>query len=572
MTSFVARGSHGLTTHAFTPDALRETFCERTQCKVVRFSKDGRMLAWSDGQGVSVMDVSSQSLICRLPRAKVTGLTISPCASYLCTWSLYTVNADTPAGTPNLHIWHLPSGDPVTHFVQKKFDGWSPQWTDDESVCGRNVSNEVHFYGKGKLGGSPTDRLRLQNVAKFSISPAGSPYRIAAYVPGSKGAPSFVRLYQYPNFDSPSSALANKSFFKADQVELYWNSTGTGLLVLTMVEIDTTGSSYYGEQGLHFVGIDGESSVVPLAKKGPIYSIDWHPNGKEFCVVYGYIPAKATLYNLKSEPIFDFGTGPRNTVHFNCHGNILSLAGFGNLRGHMEFWHRKELKLISRAQASDATFFQWSPDGEHILTATTAPRLREGNGYKVWHYTGKVVHQWDVAKPKDELWEVLWRPSLPGEFPEKPVVMPSHEEQQRQAEATKPAVYRPPGARGKPPSTIKLHEEEPPQGETVKDEDKQQSKSALKNKKRREAKARERESQDAEAAVAMATASASLLPANQSDDLETDKKLRNLKKKLKQIDQLKQQQREGKQLEANQIEKLKTEDDLIRQIHELKVQ
>ena len=34
------------------------------------------------------------------------------------------VNADTPAGTPNLHIWHLPSGDPVTHFVQKKFDGW----------------------------------------------------------------------------------------------------------------------------------------------------------------------------------------------------------------------------------------------------------------------------------------------------------------------------------------------------------------------------------------------------------------------------------------------------------------
>ena len=37
-----------------------------------------------------------------------------------------------------------------------------------------------------RTGGSPTDRLRLQNVAKFSISPAGSPYRIAAYVPGSK--------------------------------------------------------------------------------------------------------------------------------------------------------------------------------------------------------------------------------------------------------------------------------------------------------------------------------------------------------------------------------------------------
>ena len=50
-------------------------------------------------------------------------------------------------------------------------------------------------------------------------------------------------------------------------------TTGTGLLVLTMVEIDTTGSSYYGEQGLHFVGIDGESSVVPLGTVDCAYQI-----------------------------------------------------------------------------------------------------------------------------------------------------------------------------------------------------------------------------------------------------------------------------------------------------------
>jgi hypothetical protein len=41
-------------------------------------------------------------------------------------------------------------------------------------------------------------------------------------------------------------------------------------------------------------------------------------------------------------------------------------------------------------------------------------------------------------------------------FPEKPVVMPSQEEQQQQLQAAKPAIYRPPGARGKPPSTFKL--------------------------------------------------------------------------------------------------------------------
>lgn len=50
---------------------------------------------------------------------------------------------------------------------------------------------------------------------------------MAVYVPGSKGAPSFVRLYQYPNFAGPQAALANKSFFKADKVTMLWNKKGT---------------------------------------------------------------------------------------------------------------------------------------------------------------------------------------------------------------------------------------------------------------------------------------------------------------------------------------------------------
>ncbi len=35
----------------------------------------------------------------------------------------------------------------------------------------------------------------------------------------------------------------------------------------------------------------------------------------------------------------------------------------------------------SLSQASDSTQFEWCPDGVHFVTATTAPRLRVGNGY-----------------------------------------------------------------------------------------------------------------------------------------------------------------------------------------------
>jgi hypothetical protein len=56
-------------------------------------------------------------------------------------------------------------------------------------------------------------------------------------------------------------------------------------------------------------------------KEGPIYSVEWSPKSSEFCVVYGYMPSKATLFNLKCEPVFEFGTGPRNCTYYNPHGN-----------------------------------------------------------------------------------------------------------------------------------------------------------------------------------------------------------------------------------------------------------
>ena len=33
------------------------------------------------------------------------------------------------------------------------------------------------------------------------------------------------------------------------------------------------------------------------------------------------MPAKATLFNLKCEAMFDFGTGPRNICQYNPQGN-----------------------------------------------------------------------------------------------------------------------------------------------------------------------------------------------------------------------------------------------------------
>jgi len=47
------------------------------------------------------------------------------------------------------------------------------------------------------------------------------------------------------------------------------------------------------------------------------------------------------------------------------------------------------------------------------------------------------------------------------------------------------------------------------------------------------------------------------------------KKYRNLKKKLEQIDKLKEQQRLGKKLEVNQLDKIKKEGEILKELQDL---
>lgn len=167
------------------------------------------------------------------------------------------------------------------------------------------------------------------------------------------------------------------------------------------------------------------------------------------------MPAKATVFNLKCDPVFDFGTGPRNAAYYSPHGHILVLAGFGNLRGQMEVWDVKNYKLISKPVASDSTYFAWCPDGEHIVTATCAPRLRVSNGYKIWHYTGSVLHSYEVPSD-EEMWQVFWQPFLDGVFPEKAVKYQAVPSELPSAEPRPAQAYRPPALRNKPVTSSKL--------------------------------------------------------------------------------------------------------------------
>jgi len=45
----------------------------------------------------------------------------------------------------------MADGAQITEFVQKSQNGWSLQYSQDEKICCRNVTNEVHIYESANM-------------------------------------------------------------------------------------------------------------------------------------------------------------------------------------------------------------------------------------------------------------------------------------------------------------------------------------------------------------------------------------------------------------------------------------
>lgn len=383
-------------------------------------------------------------------------LGFSPAGTFIITWQRPSKDEEGNA-TKNLKVWRTIDDNAgeggeravVGKFVQKSQTGWNLQYTADELFCARVVTNEVQFYESKDLG-TVWNKLRVEGVTDFAVSP-GKTHSVAVFVPERKGQPAAVKVFNIPHFTSP---VSQKTFFQGDKVQLKWNQEGTSLIVLAQTEVDKTNKSYYGNTTMYVLSAAGGfDSRIQLDKEGPIHDVSWSPNSKEFGVVYGYMPAKTTIFNQRAVAQHSFNLGPRNTIIFAPHGRFVIVAGFGNLAGQMDIYDlEKNYEKVCTIEGSNTSICEWSPDGKHILTATTSPRLRVDNGIRIWHVSGGLMYNEEMH----ELYHVVWRPQSstqqPLENPLHPIPTPHPSALEflgKIKTPSKPAgAYRPPGARG----------------------------------------------------------------------------------------------------------------------------
>jgi len=149
------------------------------------------------------------------------------------------------------------------------------------------------------------------------------------------------------------------------------------------------------------------------------------------------MPATTILFQGTGGKIRELAKHHRNTIRWNTFGTLFLIAGFGNLTGDIDIYERKTLNIIGTCRAATTVYCEWTPCGRLFVTATLCPRMRVGNGYSIYKYTGEQLIHIDV--PGNDLYDVQVR-SRPGEFQDCPLTP-------RRIEAIpEKKIYKPPGS------------------------------------------------------------------------------------------------------------------------------
>ncbi|KAM0748472.1 translation initiation factor eIF-2A [Meredithblackwellia eburnea MCA 4105] len=434
------------------------------QIRTYRYSPDGRFFAFASSLSVQVISTTTSQPISELPLKNVIDLSFSPNGTQISTWERQVKQEDGQPGHRNMKVWNAETGEELAAWGQKAQDGWALQYTPSSHLALRLAGSELQVYDTSDFAKGPIDKVKIDGVSSFKVSPNGAGKEgeesVAVFCGEKKGAPASLKIHPLSALSKPTSS---KTFFKADKIQIKWNSAGTSVLFLTQTEVDKTGQSYYGETNLYLMTKGGEFDCrVSLDKEGGIHDFDWSPNDQEFVVTYGYMPAKTVIFNTRVKILHDFGSHPRNFLAYNPQGRLLCIAGFGNLAGQVDIWDRRTLKKVATIDAPNTSHCEWSPDGRYLLCATLSPRLRVDNGMRFFHFTGSLMHIESI----EELYQASWRPADASLFPFGQTLEPAPAASASAVTATPVKVaapagaYRPPHARGTLTPTFFKREDE----------------------------------------------------------------------------------------------------------------
>ncbi|GIX62856.1 eukaryotic translation initiation factor eIF2A, putative [Babesia caballi] len=403
---------------------------------------------------LEVADTLSRNIVATValpPGCALSGAAFSPKDTFL------VVHTAWSEANPNNLVIHKLEGAETRvvyaiPYTKSYVVKWYPIWTACETYCTLRVGEELlvwkdnDFTPEGSVG-KITPAAGVEGAQPFptssiiSVSPVskkGTCY-VALFLPNhQKFANGLVKIFCVADLATP---VYEHLFSYAEEGEFFWNRSGTAAILRTFTNNVKGLSSYYGGNGLFLLHPSkGHHKTVMEPTQGLAHDVSWSQSGNDILIVKGSMPSELDMYDGNNgNKLLTFGRGNRNTIRRDPFDRLVLVAGFGNSSGDIDIWDLKSRRKIAQSRSDWAVSCEFSPDGRYFVTATTAPRMRVNNCFKVFTYGGKLVHTVDF----DELYQVtlcapgatfVERDPSPGACTLLPTVTKS--------------LYRPPGSRG----------------------------------------------------------------------------------------------------------------------------
>jgi len=459
------------------------------------WSPNGKTLAVVDPQqGVVIIEFPSSNptmlgepSIRTLPNSsKLTqNLWWSPSGNFLVTHHpVEKIPGSEAPPQPNLLVREKMSYEIVASFLVPKLDRNNKtcllQWTNDERVCVRivQVSNKeflLHVLPGEDLHSAPIHIISHPTEMKVEWAPIDLKRsrnlvgRLAVFCMDGRDDLKRVKdpaeIWSLDVCSPDLSVIKTSEAFvpSGERADLLWSRSGTALLAQVETDVDETGVSYYGSTRLVLMSADGKITQ-DLNKDAsgqylPIQAVAWSPRTDTFILIRGFQPSHVTLWSWDAEErkCVQLQTlmekAHRNTIKWNPYGNLVMLAGFGNLAGDMDIFglskeDGRQMQLISSGTANCTVTAEWARNGRYILAAVLFPRMRVENGYSILDaLTGKAID----GELIEELFEVSWKPTCGKDVSRGPTQLDIDTARENFAalepEKPKKQAYRPPKGR-----------------------------------------------------------------------------------------------------------------------------
>eukprot|EP00392_Amoebophrya_sp_AT5.2_P005656 g5665.t1 len=253
----------------------------------------------------------------------------------------------------------------------------------------------------------------------------------SVFLPEAKGQPAKVVVYELGDFSDeaknkkqPPQPVCFKAFYNASSVLMKWNfpqsyeskaPDAPTVLVFSGVDssktssgsLDDESSSYYGSTTLFHLttseaAIAGGSAVTNL---GEIQAAAWSPRKNEFLMLEGktlpcalkLLCGKRPVLEKPLQAIVGEKTLRRNHVAWSSSGEEFVVAGLGNLAGDLDFYSRKtpkkQFERVRTVNFRCCTNLEWSRCGRFLLGSTLAPRMRVDCRWRLYSFASRLLHE-----------------------------------------------------------------------------------------------------------------------------------------------------------------------------------